>query len=58
MRYFGYALIVLGLADLGLWYLLEIDLYGEMGIYLSDGIWQYSPFIATGVGWLLVKIGE
>jgi hypothetical protein len=58
MKTIGYLLIILGLTDLGLWYLMDIDLYGELGIALSDGIWSYSPFIATGAGWLLLRFAK
>ena len=55
MKYLGYFLIAWGVADFGL-NLMEIDIWGEMGIPLPDMLWQYSAYIALAAGFGLLQL--
>ena len=56
LRIIGGLLILWGFADLGLSY-LETDLYYEIGITLSDGIYPFTHWIAMGIGYVIYKLG-
>ncbi len=57
LKYIGYALIAWGFLDLGLSW-IGTDLYGEMGIALSDTIYPYTHWIAMGVGYVLTLLAS
>lgn len=56
MKTIGSLLIALGLADLAASWLLQIDIYAEMGITIPDSIYTFTPAIAIIAGGLLRKI--
>ena len=56
LKIIGSLLILWGFADLGLSY-LETDLYYEIGITLSDGIYPFTHWIAMGIGYVIYKLG-
>ena len=57
MKIIGRALIAWGFADLGLSW-LGTDLYGEIGIELSAGIYPFTHWIAMGIGVAILSIGK
>ena len=57
MKIAGILLIIVGFADLGLSW-IGIDLYGEIGIQLSATIYPYTPFIASGIGYVILSAGS
>ena len=57
MKIIGIVLIVWGIADLALsWF--GTDLYWEIGIELSKGIYPFTHWIAMGIGFAIYSIGE
>ena len=56
MKIIGIIFIVWGFADLGLSW-LNTDLYWEIGIDLSDGIYPFTHWIAMGIGSAIYSIG-
>ncbi len=50
MKIFGILLIIWGFADLGLSW-MGTDLYGSIGIQLSDAIYPFTHWIAMGIGY-------
>ena len=57
MKLVGILLIVFGFADLGLSW-AGTDLYWEIGIELSEGIYPYTHWIAMGVGYAIYSMGK
>ena len=57
MKIIGTVLIIWGVADMGLSW-LGTDLYWEIGIELSRGIYPFTHWIAMGVGFVIYSIGS
>ena len=57
MKIVGIILIVWGFADLGLSW-AGTDLYREIGIELSEGIYPFTHWIAMGIGYAIYSIGK
>ena len=57
MKIRGIILIVWGFADVGLSW-LGTDLYWEIGIELSEGIYPFTHWIAMGIGYVIYLIGK
>ena len=53
----GGILILLGIADFGL-YLIDIDLYREIGINVPDRIQRWTSFLVIGIGYGIFSIGK
>jgi len=53
----GILFVVFGIVDLIGSY-TGFDLWGTLGIKLPDLLWQYSHFIAIGIGAVLFSIGS
>lgn len=55
MKILAYALIMLGLVDLGASWLLQIDIYSEVGIIVPDAIYSWTPAIAMALGGFILR---
>lgn len=55
MKTLGSILIALGLVDLAASWILQVDIYAEMGIAVPDSIYTFTPAIAMIAGALLRK---
>jgi len=55
MKIVGIMLVIWGFADLGLSW-LGTDLYAQIGVELSDGIFPYTHWIAMAVGYGIYSI--
>tara|TARA_Y100000996_G_scaffold244463_1_gene192260 strand:- start:450 stop:647 length:198 start_codon:yes stop_codon:yes gene_type:complete len=58
IKIIGGIIFAWGLLDLGLYYIMDMDLYYALGIYLPDIIWQWSGFIALFIGGTLYSWGD
>jgi len=56
LKIIGMLLILWGFADLGLSW-VGTDLYYEIGITLSDGIYPFTHWISMGIGYVILKLG-
>ena len=56
LKIIGGLLILWGFADLGLSW-MGTDLYYEIGITLSDGIYPFTHWISMGIGYVIYKLG-
>lgn len=57
MRILGMCLVALGLVDLGASWIMQVDIYGEMGIIVPDAIYPFTPWIAVAVGTAIMRAG-
>jgi hypothetical protein len=58
MKILGIVLILWGIADIGLNWIFDTDVYYSLGIQLPEEIWTYSHFISIAIGYGIYKLGE
>ena len=56
MKTLGSLLIALGIIDFAASWIMQIDIYAEMGIIVPDSIYTFTPAIAIIAGGLLRRI--
>ena len=57
LKIIGGLIIAWGVLDFGLSW-MNTDLYGEIGIKLSDSIYPYTAYIAGIIGWGVYYLGS
>ena len=57
MKIIGVILILWGIADFGLSW-IDRDLYLEIGINVPDWLWQWTAWIAIGIGSVIFSLGK
>lgn len=56
MKILGIIIIIWGVSDLGLSW-LGVDLYEQIGVQLSEGIFPFTHWIAMAIGYGVYSIG-
>ena len=58
IKVIGGIIFAWGILDLGFFYIMNMDLYYAIGIYLPDIIWQWSAYIALFIGSTIYSLGD